>query len=85
MDRRTFMKKAALHFGYDRQDIPGAGAAGGLGYAFLQYLHADCRSGIDLLLETVRFDELLSDADFPFHFTLYDFLAILPAITCNQE
>lgn len=60
---RRFAEKSALHFGYDRQDIPGAGAAGGLGYAFLQYLHADCRSGIDLLLETVRFDELLSDAD----------------------
>lgn len=60
---RRFAEKSALHFGYDRQDIPGAGAAGGLGYAFLQYLHADCRSGIDLLLETVGFDELLSDAD----------------------
>ena len=44
------------------QEMPGAGAAGGLGYAFLQYLNADCRSGIDLLLDTVSFEEHLKDA-----------------------
>jgi glycerate kinase len=43
--------------------MPGAGAAGGLGYAFLQYMNADCRSGIDLLLDTIHFDDLLQDAD----------------------
>jgi glycerate kinase len=59
---RQFAKKSALRFGYDRQDVPGAGAAGGLGYAFLQYMNADCRSGIDLLLDAVCFEELLKDA-----------------------
>ena len=44
------------------QNEPGAGAAGGLGYAFLQYMNADCRSGIELLLEAVGFDALLQDA-----------------------
>ena len=53
---------SAKHFGYDRQNTPGAGAAGGLGYAFLQYFNAECRSGIDLLLKEIRFDELLKDA-----------------------
>ena len=43
--------------------MPGAGAAGGLGYAFLQYMDAACRSGIDLLLDAVGFDKLLGDAD----------------------
>ena len=56
-----FAEKSALHFGYDRRDAPGAGAAGGLGYAFMQYMDAKCRSGIDLLLETIHFDELLKD------------------------
>ena len=42
--------------------VPGAGAAGGLGYAFLQYLNADCRSGIDLLLDAVHFEEQLTGA-----------------------
>ena len=60
---RRFAEEAALHFGYDCQNMPGAGAAGGLGYAFLQYMKADCRSGIDLLLDAVRFDELLEGAD----------------------
>jgi len=59
---RRFATVSARHFGYDRQDVPGAGAAGGLGYAFLQYMNADFRSGIDLLLEAVGFDDLLSGA-----------------------
>ena len=59
---KRFAEFSARHFGYDRQDMPGAGAAGGLGYAFLQYLNAECRSGIDLLLDTVSFDEHLLDA-----------------------
>ena len=52
---RRFADLSARHFGYDRQNHPGAGAAGGLGYAFLQYLHAECRSGIDLLLDAIGF------------------------------
>ena len=59
---RQFAEKSAFIFGYDRQEMPGAGAAGGLGYAFLQYLNADCRSGIDLLLDAVCFEEQLTDA-----------------------
>ena len=35
---RKFAEISAKHFGFDRQDMPGAGAAGGLGYAFLQYM-----------------------------------------------
>jgi len=59
---KRFAEESALRFGYDRQEMPGAGAAGGLGYAFLQYLNADCRSGIDLLLDAVRFEEQLTGA-----------------------
>ena len=59
---RQIMRESALRFGYDRQDMPGAGAAGGLGYAFLQFLNADCRSGIGLLLDAVRFEEQLTGA-----------------------
>jgi glycerate kinase len=65
LDARTqrFAEVSARHFGYDRQNEQGAGAAGGLGYAFLQYMKAACRSGIDLLLDAVHFDEVLKDAD----------------------
>ena len=60
---RKFAELSARHFGYDRSQTDGAGAAGGLGYAFLQYLNADCKPGIHLLLETVRFDEIVKGAD----------------------
>ena len=60
---QRFAEVSARHFGYDRQNEQGAGAAGGLGYAFLQYMKAACRSGIDLLLDAVHFDEVLKDAD----------------------
>lgn len=60
---KKFAELSAKHFGYDRSQKEGAGAAGGLGYAFLQYLHAGCKSGIQLLLDTIRFKELVKDAD----------------------
>ena len=60
---RTFAEISARHFGYDRSQMPGAGAAGGLGYAFLQYLNARSIPGIQLLLNTIRFKELVADAD----------------------
>ena len=60
---KRFAEASAKHMGRDCQNVPGAGAAGGLGYAFQQYMNAECRSGIDLLLETIHFDDLLQDAD----------------------
>ena len=60
---KRFAEASAKHLGRDCQNTPGAGAAGGLGYAFLQYMNADCRSGIDLLLDTIHFDDLLQGAD----------------------
>ena len=60
---KRFAEASARHMGYDCQNEVGAGAAGGLGYAFLQYMKANCRSGIDLLLDAVRFDELLTTAE----------------------
>jgi glycerate kinase len=60
---KRFAEASARHMGYDCQNEVGAGAAGGLGYAFLQYMKANCSSGIDLLLDAVRFDELLTTAE----------------------
>jgi glycerate kinase len=60
---RRFAEVSAKHFGYDCSNDEGAGAAGGLGYAFLQYLHATCRPGIEVLLEAARFSEVIKDAD----------------------
>lgn len=60
---RKFADSSAKHFGYDRSTLEAAGAAGGLGYAFLEYLDASCKSGIQLLLDTIRFREQAHDAD----------------------
>ena len=47
----------------DASEMPGAGAAGGLGYAFLQYFHAEFHSGADLLLDAIDFEHLVADAE----------------------
>ena len=64
LERRAklFSEKSALHFGVDKSAEPGAGAAGGLGYAFMQYLGAEMRSGADLLLDLCHFDDMAQDA-----------------------
>ncbi len=65
LDRRarTFATLSARHYGYDDSALPGAGAAGGLGYAFMQYLGAERRNGTDLLFHILKVDDLFRDAD----------------------
>lgn len=45
------------------RDVPGAGAAGGLGAGLLAFLDARLRSGADIVLDAARFDERLQGAD----------------------
>lgn len=42
---------------------PGAGAAGGLGYALMAYMGARMQSGIETVLSLLRFDEAIRGAD----------------------
>jgi glycerate kinase len=63
---RIFAKESANKHGYDYSQQPGAGAAGGLGYAFMQYLHANRLSGATLLMDMIEFDQLLTHADLVF-------------------
>ena len=53
----------ARETGKDLRDAPGAGAAGGVGFAALALLDAEVRPGIDLVLELVGFHEQLTGAD----------------------
>lgn len=48
--------------GRDDTGRPGAGAAGGVGYAALAVLDADMRPGIELLLELTGFEQMLPGA-----------------------
>lgn len=41
---------------------PGAGAAGGLGYGLMAYLHAELKSGIDIILDIRCFDDIIKDS-----------------------
>lgn len=43
--------------------VPGAGAAGGLGGAFLAFMNAELKPGIELLLQTLNFGERIKGAD----------------------
>ncbi len=44
-------------------DYPGAGAAGGLGFAFLSYLGASLVSGIELVIKVTELEKHIKDAD----------------------
>ena len=50
-------------YGTDLSSARGSGAAGGLGGAFLAFLNASLKNGIDMVLDSVRFDERILDAD----------------------
>ena len=44
-------------------DHPGAGAAGGLGFAFMSYMNAGLQSGVNLILKETRLEEYIRTAD----------------------
>lgn len=46
------------------EDAKGAGAAGGLGFAFLEYLNAQLTPGIELVLKTIELEKEIMDADY---------------------
>lgn len=49
--------------GTSYQNSKGAGAAGGMGFAFQSYLHAQLVPGIDLVLDAIQLEQELMDAD----------------------
>lgn len=62
-DMARFATATAAALGSDLRDTPGAGAAGGLGFAFLSYLKGELKPGIQLVLEALRLEDCLADAD----------------------
>jgi len=47
----------------DIKDIPGAGAAGGLGASLMAFLNAELRPGIEIIIEVVKLEQAIKDAD----------------------
>ena len=56
--------KRDLHI--EVKDIKGAGAAGGLGAGSIAFLQSKLTKGIDVILDTINFDKLVSKADIVF-------------------
>ena len=53
----------ASSFGKDHRDVPGAGAAGGLGFGLLTFCNASIRPGFDIIAETVQLGDRIAAAD----------------------
>ena len=60
---RHFAEVSAGITGHDYSAHEGSGAAGGLGYAFRQFLGARLERGVEMVLEAIGFDEIIDDAD----------------------
>ena len=63
-DNLSLFHKKTLEVIKNADDIyPGVGAAGGLGYAFKNYLGAELSPGIELILQMLNANDYLSSAD----------------------
>lgn len=49
--------------GKDIRNIPGAGAAGGLGGGFLAFLNSRLERGIEMVLDAIAFDDIIRGSD----------------------
>lgn len=60
----SFFAETVRNFsGMDISSVPGAGAAGGLGGAFLAFLNAKLVPGIEMVLDAIHFDSIIAGAD----------------------
>lgn len=60
---RHFAAVISCTTGVDVTDMPGAGAAGGLGGALRAFMKAQMRRGADMVLDAVGFDQAIMDTD----------------------
>lgn len=61
---RHLAEVVARDLGFKDWDFPGAGAAGGMGYGMKVFLGSKLQMGIETVLDIVRFEELVRDADY---------------------
>lgn len=57
-----YAKTVKTVFDHADADYPGAGAAGGLGFAFLGFLNGKLEPGVDLILDKTNLEEYVKDA-----------------------
>lgn len=62
-DMKHFAEKTTEKLGVSYENLPGAGAAGGLGFALLSYLNAELKPGVELVMQATGLEEKIKDAD----------------------
>ena len=60
---QRFADRSATVLGVDRRDTPGAGAAGGMGFAIMAYLAGRFQSGAELVGGLISLEHSMADAD----------------------
>ena len=65
-EMRAYARLSAQVNGTDVQNVKGAGAAGGLGFAILSYLHGKLVKGIDEVIRLTKLEEHVQKADLIF-------------------
>ncbi len=60
---RNLAERTRANLGVDKEALPGAGAAGGLGFALTAFLGAELRPGVEVVLDLVGIDRELEGAD----------------------
>ena len=60
---KNFAEVVKNDLGKDIAHIEGAGAAGGLGFGFLGFLNSKVESGIKIILDEIKLEEVVKDAD----------------------
>lgn len=63
---RALSKAIITHLHKDVSQIPGAGAAGGMGGGMVAFFNAHLKMGIEVVLDTVGFNDLLEGVDMVF-------------------
>lgn len=59
----NYSQLVTKHTGKDCANVEGAGAAGGMGYAFISFLKAQLQSGIQIVLEETALEQEIMKAD----------------------
>ena len=59
----SFAKVIEQKYGIDIVPVAGAGAAGGMGGAFRAFLNGTLRSGVEMVLDAIDFNNRIADAD----------------------
>lgn len=60
---RNFAQVVKADLEMDIAEVPGVGAAGGMGFAFLGFLNSKLESGIKIILDEINLDDTVKGAD----------------------